>query len=1070
MVPTMMPLGFWIDLEYMAGWKAALLFAALALPIIFLGMRSLAGLGSVRKWVAIGIRLLVILMLVLILGGARWVRKHKTVDVLVLRDISDSTDLYSGYPGKNLQESINDYLRDAASERRKINQDDRVGVISFARIPLIDSMPSTRLILDARAIREGGQQTDIASAIQLSLATFQRDAMRRLLLISDGNATAGDLDSAISAAVSQGVPIDVMPLKYAVTDEVMVERVSAPSWKRESDAFEVAVSLVSTNRAPVGGKLEVFEQGIPVEPPRRLTLEPATVDAQGKLEPRKHVERVKVAPLHSRGARIFTAKFTPDVVNPSGVTAGKIPSQPGDTRLENNTGSAFTFVQGKGQILYVDNTRDNAGQLLADTLSSQQINIKRVGIDQVPHNLVQMQAYDAVVLNNVNLGRGLNASEGLDLDQDKMLASYVHDFGGGLIMIGGPDSFGAGGWQGSKVEEVMPVDFDVPAERQVPKGALVLVIHSCEMPDGNFWGEQCALKAVDTLSAQDEVGVISYDWNGRNNGGVGGSSWNYALAPKSDGSRVKAAIKAMQPGDMPSFDDCMELAINGAGGFNPPCLKNSDAASKHIIIISDGDPAAPNPKLIAQCKQLKITVSTISVYPHGGFVPSTMQDIAKQTGGRYYGPIDKNPGQLPQIFIKEATVVRRTLIQERKTPPIPVTVQPTDSDIMKGIPTAPPIWGLVLTSKKNNPTVQMPMVAMAEPGKIDPLFAVWQAGLGKAAAFTSSASALWDPQWLTPDYQATYGKFFAQMVRAVERPPMSTDYTVVTEKMGDKAKVTIEAANKEGGFQNFVRFAGTVLDPKGESHEVKIVQTGPGTYTGEFPISEEGNYVAALHWNDGKEKSGDLITGVAVNESPEMRELRSNDGLLEQIARRTGGRVLPAFDPDTANLFSRENLKITSSPMPVWDILLPILLALILLDVAARRIAWDWNSTKRMAFAAAEKVRSFTLTRQVEAKPTLDALRRVREEVAETRFKTDQTPSAPAAPPPIDPKAKFQAKASVEGDISQVVGGATDKPIPSAPKQPKPKGAAPEQGAHTGSLLEAKRRAQQQIKKKEQGE
>ena len=55
--------------------------------------------------------------------------------------------------------------------------------------------------------------------------------------------------------------------------------------------------------------------------------------------------------------------------------------------------------------------------------------------------------------------------------------------------------------------------------------------------------------------------------------------------------------------------------------------------------------------------------------------------------------------------------------------------------------------------------------------------------------------------------------------------------------------------------------------------------------------------------------------------------------------------------------------------MPVWDMLIPVLLGLILLDVATRRIAWDWQSTKRMAAAAAGKVREFTTTRKVESAP-----------------------------------------------------------------------------------------------------
>jgi hypothetical protein len=200
-----------------------------------------------------------------------------------------------------------------------------------------------------------------------------------------------------------------------------------------------------------------------------------------------------------------------------------------------------------------------------------------------------------------------------------------------------------------------------------------------------------------------------------------------------------------------------------------------------------------------------------------------------------------------------------------------------------------------------------------------------------------------------------------------------------------------------------------------------------------------------------------------VDGSPETRELKSNDVLLEQIAKQTGGRILSPFNPNTADLFNRKGLVRGSSPLPVWDILLPILMGLLLMDVACRRIAWDWDSTKKLAAAMATRVRQFTLTRKVETQQTLDALRKVREEVAETRFKQDAEDSVPQP----DRSAKFEAKVKVEGDISQVVGGATNKPVPSAPKKAEPKGAP---AGYTGSLLEAKRRAQQKIREKEQGE
>jgi hypothetical protein len=170
-------------------------------------------------------------------------------------------------------------------------------------------------------------------------------------------------------------------------------------------------------------------------------------------------------------------------------------------------------------------------------------------------------------------------------------------------------------------------------------------------------------------------------------------------------------------------------------------------------------------------------------------------------------------------------------------------------------------------------------------------------------------------------------------------------------------------------------------------------------------------------------------------------------------------------------LFTRDGLEITDSPQSIWDLLVPWLLGLIIIDVAVRRIAWDWPATKRMAMGVADYVRSYTQSyRKVETPQTLDSLRRVREEVAEQKFKGAAEPvgagaRAAATQSRPDPRAKFDAGAGVEGDLTAVVGGAVDKPVPSGPARGEPKGAVG-LGEHTGGLLEAKRRAQQKIRQK----
>jgi uncharacterized membrane protein len=1035
-----------LRLDYFSGWTACGLFLLCGSFIVLLGMRSLAGLGPVRKWVAIGVRLAVLLLLILILGDVKWVRRNNNVEIMIVRDISRSTQLVRDFPGKYLQSSLDDYLLDASSGANNPSRlpGDKVGEISFNEQAFIDAIPSEKLSLEARAIRGPGTGTDIAGAIELALASMDHDTMHRLLLITDGNATQGDLDSALAAVSSQHVPVDVMPLQYNVDREVMVDKFIAPTWRQEGQPFSIEVHVVSTNPDDVQANLSVTDNG------ELLPLTGGTTTQKILLKPGRNVERIEIPP-RTAGVHQFHATID-GVKNITVDSSGEPPA----SDLDNKSADTFTFVKGKGRVLFVDNTdpdhhADN-GRFLRDALADRKIDLVSITPEQFPNDPIQLQGYDAVILANVPRGEG-----GLDDSQERMLADYIHDTGGGLVMIGGPQTFGAGGWEGSRLEQELPVNMEVPAQREIPKGALVLCMDPSEAPDGTYWGAQCAIKAAEALSSQDDVGVISYAWNGG-----GGCVWDAPLAPKGNGSRVYAAIKNWDLGDLPDFDQAVKLAIDG--NSQSQGLIQSDARAKHIIIITDDDPGMPSEDTIQRCIANKISISTITVYPHQpGNVAPGIRELAKRTGGKSYGPIESNPNQLPQIFIREATVVKRSIIQEDPHG-IPVTLGLSASDLVKGMtPGAMPVlFGMDLTGRKDSPLVEVPITA----GKMhDPVLAFWQAALGKSAVFTGDAYNRWDAAWVGSDL---YEKFWSQVIRGVSRSPVSPDFDVDMTTDGDKGHLVIHAQQETNAFNNFLTFNGTVAGGADLSgHPIHPVQTGPGVYEADFDASSQGSYICYLSYAGQNGQSGTLLAGTSVNSSPELRELKSNDVLLSQIADRTGGRLLTPFDAAGIDLFTRDGLQPSTSPQPIWDLLIPFLLGLILLDVAVRRIAWDWAATKRMALAAANTVRQFTTTvRPVENRQTLDSLKRVRGEVAEQKFKPAQTmPVSETGESRPDPAAKFTASTEVEGDITSVVGGAVDKPIPASKKSEPP---AP--GEYTSGLLEAKRRARQKIKQQEKSE
>ncbi|MEM7806559.1 MAG: VWA domain-containing protein [Planctomycetota bacterium] len=1024
-----------LGLERLTWLQAGLVFAVLAVPTIWLARKALEPLGPRRRWIALGARLVVLALAVLILAGVRSERKNDTVEVMVVRDVSasarQSTD---DTAGQSLSRQIGQWVASVSTDEAGKEPDDRVGIVSFDASAYVDQMPNNlpqAIGSVASAVNRGQTGTDVAEALNLALATFSPDSRRRLLLVWDGNSTEGDLDAAIARAKQAGVPIDVMPLEWSAGNEVYLDDLYAPTWRREGEPFTLEVILTNTSAFETPGTLRVEQEGRP------LDLDPTQPGVQAGrpviLSPGRNKELVIVDPLPGERANVrrFRATFEPERRRVNGQLQAV-----GDGLVDNNSASAFTFVRGKGTVLYVDNVRDNAGDPLAEALASEQVAVQRVGIGGFPTNLVDLQAFDAVILANVPRGAG-----GLTAPQDAALARYVHDTAGGLVMIGGPDTFGAGGWRGSATEAVLPLDMDVPSRRQIPKGALCLVMHSTEMPQGNYWAEQCALAAVEVLNRDDEVGVLSYDWTS------GKSLWDYPLQPKGNGSVVAAAIRNIELGDMPDFDDALTLALLGDG--QNPGLEMSDARQKHVIIISDMDPSPPSGRLLQRYKDAQVSISTVQVAGHGSPLQAVAKNLAEETGGTAYGPIEQDPSQLPQIFIKEATIVRRTLIKEDSNGiPVAETTDAAGSELMRGINPADtgPVFGMVLTTRKPSPLVEMPLLASEQQ---DPLFAHWTAGLGKSAAWTSDAHNRWAAPFTG---SAAYDKFWAQVVRGVSRAPQSGDYEVTTTVENGRGRIVVEAVGEDARFKSRLSVAGSVLSPDGDGQPVTLVQTRPGTYEAEFDARDEGSYVVALN-AAGPEGSSALRGGTSVNGTDELLDLQSDAAAVRRVAEETGGRVLPAFGElsEETSLFARRftdatgaerTLPEVTSPLPIWDWLVPLLIALVLIDVAIRRIAWDRELVQLVADKAGAGVRGFTVTtRQDRDAGTLDALRQRRPAEATRTAKFEATEPAP------------------DDDLTTRLRG----PSRSAPSSKASPSASPDEGGGISSLMEAKRRAREKL-------
>ncbi len=866
------------------------LLALALLPLVaWHGRRSLAGLSSFRRWTSLVLRMLLVTAAVLALAEACWRQESREVTVAYLLDRSASI------PRKEQGEALN-YVRDTAGRREKGGRrvDDRAGLVVFGEEASVELAPSERFHTPQRlhSMIDAGH-TDLAEGLRMAAASFPAGTRKRIVLISDGSETRGLAVEEARRLAEMGVRVECLPIRREKTPEVMVERLVVRSEARQGEPVQVRAIIKADG--PASGELELLLDGRPVAR-RRFKTE--------------------------KGDRLIPETFEVDLKGPGfyPLEVRLRPDKGCDTVDRNNVGYAFTQIRGEARVLIVYSPvgKESAKadvESLRDALRSEKIEVKLAGPTAIPASNAELAGYDCVIIANV--GAYAFTKAGM-----RAVRAAVRDMGVGLIMIGGPDSFGAGGYLNTPIEEALPVTCDVRQRKVMPNGALALVMHTCEMPQPNYWGRRISHAAIDALSDQDEAGLLLYDWN------KGGCSWLFKLQLVGPNrKKMHGLIKKAQPGDMPDFDSSMKMALAG--------LKRAKAALKHCIIISDGDPSLADLTLPGQFKRAKITISTIAIAPHGGMCVGTLRRIAKATGGRYYNP--KSPNLLPQIFVKEAMTVRRSVIFRQSF--VPKLAQATDP--VKGFLGAkiPQLDGYVVTTPKDRAEIPL-TVKLSKEAMTDPVLAHWRFGEGKAAAFTSTAAADWASHWIS---WAGYVKFWSQVVRWTSRAGASGDLQVRSEVRNGAGKVVVEAIDEKGRLINFLDLKGHVVGPKNRGQSFALVQTAPGRYEAEYQAGPAGAYQVNVVYKDARGQNRHHITGASSGYSPEYAKLKSNPELLADIARITGGELLTGdAAADRENIWAR-NLPPGHRVHPGWELLLWIILILFPLDVAVRRVMIDWR-------------------------------------------------------------------------------------------------------------------------------
>ncbi len=897
-----------------------LLLGLIIIPVIWLfSYRSLAGLGRVRRFLALTIRTLIVLLFLFALAEIRWKESSDRVTVIYVLDQSESIP----QPKRQLMMT---YVREEVKAHRQATREDGAGAVVFGRNAVVESpVFDDDIVLNANPESYIGQRdaTNLEDALKLAQSLFTEDTAGRIVIVTDGNENLGDARQTAQVLARNGIGIDVVPIRLTTRPEVAVEKITLPQNVRRGQPVEARVVLNNFNEdgaesRNVKGELRILRMVGNEEQP---VGDPKTVD----LPPGKTVIRFQHE-IESPAMYTYKAIFRPF-------------DSEDDLMSENNVASTFTHVRGKGRIMLIENAhKQGQFEFLIDRLRANNLEIDVRDTTTLFGSLAELQGYDAVILADVPRSSGEDATEVTSFSDEQiaMLVRNTEQMGSGLIMIGGESSFGVGGWANTELEKAMPVDFQIKNKKIQAVGALVMVMHACEMSQGNFWQKVVARESIKTLGPMDYCGLLHWDNFGRDSW-----LWRPGLARVQDQKQMMMRLLGrMTPGDMPDFEPSLKMAL-------AEFAKNK-ASVKHMIIISDGDPTPPSRATISQFKQLGVKVSTVAVGAHGRVGHQTLQNIANATEGNYY--VVTNPKALPRIYQREARRVAKPLIKDLNN------VRPNIEarhPILEGIDgPLPPLKGMVLTTKKDNVLAEVFIRSPDPPDEANAtIAAAWTYKNGRTVVFTTDAGHRWASDWTEWE---NYDKLFSQMVRWAMRPPDDDEnFSIATDVRDGKVRVVVTALDENDQFSNFLKLTGSAVGPDLKPFEFKLEQESAGRYFAQFDASKSGSY----HVTVGGRGPGKppIMAGVNVPYSAEYRDRKTNVALLRELARMKpdGGEAGQVVGDDLSESglgktllhdTFRNTLRKSLNIQNMWPLVLLTAGVLFFADVFVRRVAIGYDT------------------------------------------------------------------------------------------------------------------------------
>nr|MCR5213242.1 BatA and WFA domain-containing protein [Eubacterium sp.] len=324
---------------------------------IFAKLRELSKSFTSRGWAENAISILLILLVLLaVIGFELPAIKRKTATIFII-DMSDS--------------AISSLASQEAYVKEKIDQlpdGEMVGIVTFGQNAETEQFLAEEVVFSTVYTEPDGSQTNIQGAVEYAAALLPDDRAGRIVVLSDGRETTGDINSCKDTINQSDIEICGLLLDIGLMDDIYVENVDMPEKLSTGDAYVIKVTIYSSRET--GATLSIWD-GSQLEEEKKVKL--------------------------NKGDNTF---LIDGVAGDKAVEEKKITIEAeGDTIENNNTALVAALVDAPQSVLLISGIdEDSSG--FEGLLSQLNVSATVVSALNAPDTLLELLQYKTIIIDN----------------------------------------------------------------------------------------------------------------------------------------------------------------------------------------------------------------------------------------------------------------------------------------------------------------------------------------------------------------------------------------------------------------------------------------------------------------------------------------------------------------------------------------------------------------------------------------------------------------------------------------------------------------------------------------------